>query len=316
MDGNAMSIVVGVDGSDQAIDAARWAGAVAARLGMSLHLVHIMRGVDEALLIIASPQQEDAGSYPRKLGQEVLDRTAEKVRADSPGLRISRTLSAHSITDALTDLSRRAWLVVLACDDVSPAGALLVGSATLAVARHSACPVVAWRGGALAPTDAPIVVGVDDDDEGSHAALVTAFELGDGLGVGVTAVHALPERRAPGEVNIPVVIDREALESETLHRLSVIVNKVAVDWPNVDVSFAIGTGKPGAVILHHAGGAQLVVTGSRGRGNVASVLLGSTGLSLLHHSPTSVVLCPVASARDEARLEGDHFRDSAKAGPR
>ena len=53
------------------------------------------------------------------------------------------------------------------------------------------------------------------------------------------------------------------------------------------------------MILGHAADAQLVVVGSRGRGQLASALLGSTGLSLLHHSPTPVVLCPTSRAEDE-----------------
>jgi nucleotide-binding universal stress UspA family protein len=315
MGNDGMSIVVGVDGTDHAIDAARWAGAVAARSGGSLHLVHVMRPVDEALLVLTSPHQADAGAYPRELGREVLDRVAEKVRADFPGLRISRTLSHRSPGNALTEHSRHARMVVLACAEVSPAGALLAGSTTLTVAAHSACPVVAWRGGTVAPTAAPIVVGVDEAER-SHTALVTAFGLADRLGVGVTVVHALPERRAPGEVNIPVIVDWEALESEALQKLSATVAPVADRWPRVDVAYAVKTGRAGRVILDHAAGAQLIVVGTRGRGNVASALLGSTGLRLLHHSPVPIVLCPASSVADESALPDDRFRNPANADPR
>jgi nucleotide-binding universal stress UspA family protein len=299
MGNNGMSIVVGVDGTDHAIDAARWAGAVAARSGGSLHLVHVMRPVDEALLVLASPQQADAGAYPRELGREVLDRVAEKVRADLPGLRISRTLTHRSAEDALTELSRHARVVVLACAEVSPAGALLVGSTTLTVAAHSACPVVAWRGDTVTLTAAPIVVGVDDD-ESAHSALVTAFGLADRLGVGVTVVHALSARRAPGEVNIPVIVDWAALENEALLKLSAAVAAVADRWPRIAVGYAVKSGRAGQVILDIAAGAQLIVVGTRGRGNVASVLLGSTGLSLLHHSSVPVVLCPASCVAEES----------------
>ncbi|CAN5791692.1 universal stress protein [soil metagenome] len=315
MSGKGMSIVVGVDGSDLAVAAARWAGAVAMRLGGSLHLVHVMRAVDEALLVIASPQQADAGSYPRELGQKVLERAAQEVRAEFPGLRISRTLSHRSPEDALLDLSRHARLVVLASAEVTPGGALLEGSTTLTVATHSACPVVAWRGDSIAPTRAPIVVGVDDK-EGSHAALVTAFGLADLLGIGITAVHALPERRAPGEINIPFLVDQDALEAEALQHLSATVAPVTAKWPHIDVSYAVETGRAGRVILHNADGAQLIVVGTRGRGNVASVLLGSTGLSLLHHSPAPVVICPASFVWDEEPLPESHARDSARAGTR
>lgn len=295
----ARPVVVGVDGTDDALNAARWAAAVAVRLGAPLHLVHVMRGVDEALLVLTAPEQADAGAYPRELGQGVLDRVVHAVHAEFAELQISRTLSHRTPQEALTELSRRARMVVLACADVSPGGAVLVGSTTLAVVTRSACPVIAWRGAALGPTDQPVVVGVDEDRI-SHAALATAFELADCLGVGLTAVYAMSARRAPGEVNIPFIVDWQALEDQARLRLSDIVASVADRWPNVQVSYAMELGRASRAILRHATGAQLVVVGSRGRGQVVSALLGSTGLSLLHHSPAPVVLCPTAPAKDES----------------
>ncbi len=148
MNRSGLSIVVGIDDSEDAAKAARWAGEVAARFGDSLHLVHVMRNVDEALLVMTAPEQADAGAYPRALGHALLDRVADSVRADHPQLRISRTLAHDAPEEVLGDLSLRARLVVLACKDVSVEGALLIGSTTLALTKHAACPVVAWRGDA------------------------------------------------------------------------------------------------------------------------------------------------------------------------
>jgi len=291
-------IVVGVDGSDGALGAARWAAAMAARLGTSLQLVHAMSGVDEALLNVAAPQEQDAGAYPRELGHAVLNRTADAVHAVFPELHVSRTLRHRSPAEVLVDMSRQARMVVLNCSDVSPIGALLVGSTTLKTIAHSECPVVAWRGGAQAPTQRPLVVGVDDGPA-AHAALVMAFGLADCLGVALVVVHATSPRRPPGEVDIPVLIDWEALEDEARQRLSKITAPLAEHWPRVDVSYAVETGRAGRALLHHAVDAQLVVVGTRGRGNAASVLLGSTGLSLLHHCPLPVISCPESYVWDE-----------------
>ncbi|MCV7229591.1 universal stress protein [Mycolicibacterium komossense] len=297
--GDTGSIVVGVDGSNHTVAAARWAAAVAARSGDTLHLVHVMSSVDQALMTIITPEREDAGSAPRELGHEVLDRTADAVRADFPELSIVRTLSQRPIEDLLTELSRQARLVVLACADVSPLGALVVGSTTVTVARHSHCPVVAWRGDASAPNPAPIVVGIDETRE-PHACLMTALGLADQLGVPLIVVHALSPRRAPGDINIPILVDYEELEHEALQRLSSAVAPVAGHWPRVDVRCAVGTGNASRVILDHADGAQFVVVGNRGRGSLASAILGSTGLSLLHHSSVPVIVCPTPAASDEA----------------
>ena len=62
------SVVVGVDGTDEAIEAARWAAGLAVWHGEPLHLVHAMTGVDEALLVVTNADHaDDVGEYPRAL---------------------------------------------------------------------------------------------------------------------------------------------------------------------------------------------------------------------------------------------------------
>jgi nucleotide-binding universal stress UspA family protein len=314
MNKSGLSIVVGVDDSEGTRRAARWAGGVAARFGDSLHLVHVMRNVDEALLVMTAPGQADAGAYPRALGHALLDRVTDSVRADHPKLRISRTLGHNAPEEVLGDLSRRARLVVLACQDVSLEGALLLGSTTLALTKRSACPVVAWRGGDLAPTDRPIVVGVDDDPS-SWTALVTAFGLAHCFGVGLTVVHAISER-PPAEINIEPVTDWGVQERDAQQRLLEASAPLQEQFPQVCVTWVVESGKPSRVILRHAVGAQLVVVGNRGRGRLAGALMGSTGLRLLHASSAPVVLCPASEVGDRWLQTDDQSRHHTHADPR
>ncbi|MDX1890778.1 universal stress protein [Mycolicibacterium sp. 050158] len=308
----AHPVVVGVDGTAEAIDAARWAAGLAMWHGQPLHLVYALSGVDEALLILTSAQQEDAGEYPRHIGQAVLDRAADAVHAEYPTLHVKQTLSHRSPTDALLEHGSHARLIVLACADVSAGGALLVGSTTLSVATRATCPVVAWRGNALAPNDLPVIVGVDEGRV-SDTALLTAFELADCLGVGLTAVNAVSPRREVGDVDLPILLDWSALEDEARQRLRTVVDPIAARWPGVRVSHVVEVGKASRVLLGRAFGAQLVVVGSRGRGGVASALLGSTGLSLLHHSPTPVVICPSARAEEPTSSQAQRSGAAAAA---
>ncbi len=59
------AVVVGVDGSDGAINAARWAAAVAARFETSLHIVHAMPSIGHNLTDTAAAIRAAVMSYQR-----------------------------------------------------------------------------------------------------------------------------------------------------------------------------------------------------------------------------------------------------------
>ncbi|MDM2174396.1 universal stress protein, partial [Mycobacteroides abscessus] len=46
------------------------------------------------------------------------------------------------------------------------------------------------------------------------------------------------------------------------------------------------------VLLSQAAGAQLIVTGSRGRGDIAGFFLGSTSHALIHKASCPVLVAP------------------------
>ncbi len=51
-------------------------------------------------------------------------------------------------------------------------------------------------------------------------------------------------------------------------------------------------GHPAEVLLRAAEHADLLVIGSRGRGDLAGLVLGSVGHAVLHHAPCSVAVLP------------------------
>ncbi|ULE33422.1 universal stress protein [Mycobacterium sp. IDR2000157661] len=283
-------VVVGVDGSDQAVSATRWAAAIASKLNAPLHIVHAEppsgHNFSDTIAAIRAAEM----SALQEAGPAILEAAERAAGAHNSDLPITSTQRPDPVDEALVDLSRQARMIVLGCGDVSVGAALLVGSTTVAVASHAMCPVVAWRGDVVTPTDRPIAVGVGGDDD-SKVAIGAAFELAERLNVGVVAVHAWSTRRPPSEVAIPLFIDWDAVAADERKNLMEALAPWRRRYPGVDVNAVVKREKPSDVLLRHSGDAQLVVVGSRGRGLISGTLLGSTGLNLLHHSPIPTMIC-------------------------
>ncbi|MBJ7338128.1 universal stress protein [Mycolicibacterium sp.] len=290
MSNNALPVVVGVDGSQSALRAARWAGAVANASASPLHVVHAEpyfgRNWSDAGAAIRAAEI----SEQRDSATAILAAAQEAVRSDFGGLTIHTEDVAEPVKIALIRLSRRARLVVLGCDEVTPSGALLLGSTTLDVASRALCPVVAWRGDATAPTPQPLVVGVDGSPS-SGAALATAFTLANLFRAPLRVVHCWSTLVALDEAIAPFLTEGSELEAAERRAVSDAVAVWCRRYPDVEVATFVEPNKASRALLEHATDAQLVVVGTRGRNALMGSLFGSTSLNVLHHSRIPVVLC-------------------------
>jgi nucleotide-binding universal stress UspA family protein len=160
------------------------------------------------------------------------------------------------------------------------------------LAAHAPCPVVVVRGedGASA-VGRPVVVGVDSRDT-SEAAIGFAYEAAASRGVGLVAVHAWSD--FVYDPQVAQLIDRELLvENER----DVLVKRLAgwgEKYPEVELTRVVARDRAAHTLVEESKDAQLVVVGSRGRGNLAGLLLGSVGHAVLHRSH-----CPVAVVRPD-----------------
>ena len=150
-------------------------------------------------------------------------------------------------------------------------------------------------------TEKSIVVGVDGSP-GSRAALEFAMAEAArrGAALRVIAAVALPEYyataycayiRPPTEefvadvrAEVQQFVDEVAARSDPANGLLITVEARA--------------GRAGEVLIEAAEGAELLVVGHRGRGSVASRLLGSVGLHCVLHAS-----CPITVVRTPAQIE-------------
>lgn len=136
-----------------------------------------------------------------------------------------------------------------------------------------------------------IVVGVDGSTSSTHA-LAWAVE------------HAAAERRAltlvtttraltPAYTDDALVYPHETradLEAQGRGLLSVARELVRTKAPDLEVSEVFRFADPREVLLAMSEDAAMVVLGSRGRGPLRSLLLGSVGVALVRHARCPVVV--------------------------
>jgi nucleotide-binding universal stress UspA family protein len=287
------SVVAGVDGSETAAAAARWAGALAARLEVPLHLVHSLpsEGIfySEAAVLIQSQMVEQL----EKDGKQVLSNVADLVRADNPGLEVQSFIGPGPAATSLLEAADNACVLVLGATGAGKVENFLLGSTVVRVSNHAPCPVVVWRGDTAnpLPDDRPIVVGVDGS-ELSAAAVDYAFQYAYTLGAPLVALHSWIGDAALGVGATAALVDWNAVAESESAVLAESLAGLQDSYPDVDVRRIIDRGPAAKVLLSHLKDAQLAVVGSHGRGQFAAALLGSTSQNLLHNAP-----CPVLVAR-------------------
>ncbi|BDX33592.1 universal stress protein [Mycobacterium antarcticum] len=295
MSNDSAPVVVGVDGTPSSVTAARWAGAIAHASACPLHLVHADPYFGHSMSDAAAAIRAAEIAEQRDTAAAILKAAEEAVRADFDDLSVTTMDFAEPVSAVLSRLSGHARLVVVGGPAVTPAGALLLGSTTLEVARRAMCPLVAWRGVAVAPTVQPLVVGIDGSPHGD-AALAAAFALADLFGAPLRVVHCWSTLVALDEAIAPFLTDGSRLEAAERRAVTESVAAWRARYPRVEVTTFVEPYGPSQALLAHAEGAQLIVVGNRGRNALAGVLLGSTTLNLLHHSLVPVVLCHSATA--------------------
>ena len=132
-----------------------------------------------------------------------------------------------------------------------------------------------------------VVVAYDASD-GAKAALQRAVEIAGRDGAALTVVEAVPEKLPPLVPGAPKGASPE-VAAKTRHQLREAVD--ALD-PALDASpWAVG-GPAAKAILVVADDidADLIVTGSRGRGRIAGAVLGSVSAEVVRESRCDVLV--------------------------
>jgi len=284
-------VVVGVDGSGSAYRAVEWAAAEAARRGAELRLVRAFSWTTSERPIRDDSRVAQYRDELLKIARGQVARAA-RIAADArPELETTTQVAIGAPIEVLGSEARRAQLLVLGDRGLGGLAGLLLGSVAVGLAAHSACPVVIVRGerGGAGNAESPVVVGIDDSSI-SEAALAFAFDAAAARGVGLVVVHAW----SPTAIDdaLAPVMDWDAATAEGDALLAERLTGWEQKHPEVAVRRTVERDGAVRALVAASREAQLVVVGSRGRGNATGLLLGSVSHGVLHASH-----CPVAIVR-------------------
>lgn len=280
-------ILVGVDGSPESLLALHWAVDTAGQRGRP---VRVVRGYPSDFG--QWPAAAMAGYVPPPMPvdafQEELDEAVRYARDRLGESAASGLLTVIDPAHAILTEADGAELVVVGSRSRSRMAAAVLGSVATAVASKAPCPVVVVRGvdepgqDGGASRSGPIVVGTDGSPD-SEDALTFGFEEAARSGRSVEVVYCWNPQVDFAET---IASTDDLLEGWLVEHLKPYQAK----FPTVPVHAAVVEGRPAVRLIELSGKASMVVVGSRGRGGVKGLLLGSVSQSLLLQADAPVAI--------------------------
>ncbi|MGW0218199.1 universal stress protein [Micromonospora chokoriensis] len=275
-------ILVGYDGSTDASVALDWALEEARHSGQPVRLAYVFEWLTVAGWVGPGVAP---GVWPDDTARRQVDDLVRTAAADTatanPGLTVTGEVYDGPPALVLQERSAEAGLLVLGSRGHGGFGGLLVGSTAVSVAAHAHCPVVVVRDGTAGGPVGPVAVGVDGSDP-SLVALGFAAERAAQRQVPLRVLHAW----TPGPGGAAGVPDERASVEAALEPWR-------RTFAELDITVDLVAGSPATMLIEASRDARLVVVGSRGRGGLAGMLLGSVSQQLIQHSH-----CPVAVVRE------------------
>ena len=319
------TIIVGIDGSDNAECALQWAITHAQKTSAEIRIVsaYTVPGVNMSQADIVYPADFD--DAVKKTVEDIAEAAAATVT--KAGVPVSTTIVPGDASGVMVEHSKNAALAVVGARGRGGFAGRLLGSVALAMPAHSQCPTVVvpstWPTRIMPTTPLPIddpVRTTDDpsaeadgrsrpDFSGEVVAAVDPFETDTPVLraaaaqaaiygvplrlVGVTATHILSPEWMPSEEHLIRMYD------EAAKAFTAAADSLKGDFPDLEVRFSIFDAPATEVLVSATYTADLMVIGSRGRGGFVSTILGSTSQGVLSHA-----VCPVRVVRVNRRQPG------------
>jgi nucleotide-binding universal stress UspA family protein len=273
-------ICVGTDGSENAMNAMRWAVEEAGVHDAAVEVVLVWSGLDQYYPDRADKfdphySEDDAHAALAAWVAEAVD------DAESIILTTVCDLPAHALLEA-GDASD---LLVIGARGKGGFEELLLGSVSDKVAQLAAGPVAVVHAPARV-SGGRVVVGVDGSTRAAAALKWAAAEaLARDADLDVVHAWRIPPSASRTEWVYP---ELSVLEDDARTTLDTAISNPALK--DVRAHAHLAYDGAASAILARAEDAALIVAGTRGLGRIAGSLLGSVSRQLVHHAHCPVVI--------------------------
>lgn len=284
-------VLVGSDGSEPALAAARWAADWARLHDLGLTLVAVVPPMPvpaRPTAVMPLPQAADFTDRVAEAARAHLSDSVAATHAYAPGVDVTSALVTGHPAATLAELSREAGLTVLGATGASGLRRALLGGTVSAVLHHAQGNVAVVPAAGGDPAGA-VLVGLDIDAHApdvAQAAIAAAQALDRPL-LAVQAWDLVPYYAMDGTA----VLMRDEADIAAAARESLDELTAPAAAAGVTVERVVRFGRAQDVLADLAPAACLLVVGSRGYGGFTGLLLGSVSRALTTHpqTPTLVV---------------------------
>lgn len=278
----ASKYIIGVDGSEHSRAALDWGLERAKLTGASVELLHV---ADDSFLSESVAFLSEA----QVASERML--AAEREYALASGFSGTITGTAvvgHPIAE-VEEASKRADLVILGAHAGSKFAGSFFGTRAVKIAAVAHCPVAVVPLEVEGSPQPGVVVGVDGS-EASKTAIAFAAEEASRRGVPLTAVYAWMPPLTPG---LEYLWSEELVETQRSaaeEAIAIGTAGLSERYPDLKIERKIVQSPPVAALLLTAEDADTIVVGSRGRGGIQRLLLGSVSHGVLQSLPRTTIV--------------------------
>jgi nucleotide-binding universal stress UspA family protein len=279
----AQSIVVGVSGKGENLDALRFAADEARLRGTGVTLVHAVHQSRRPASLRSSEESW------RQAAHLILDEAQTKLGSFGDGqVETSTLVRQGNPGEVFTELSADAVLVVLQHRDLSRLQRIRTGSTVTSVAAHAHCPVVSVPPKHERPARGVVTVGVHED-AGPTPVVETAFAEAATRGWGVQLVYAWNVASAYGDM----VAQEEHWTNEAKAGIAAAIAGLQTEHPDVAVTIDVRHDWPADVLTELSTESDLIVVGRHSHHVPLQSRLGSLARSAIVHAECPVMIVPL-----------------------